>query len=110
MRVDEKAVMLRRAAQHAESAARVLRDAQTEYERVRSLPVDGEALKPVAQHYRKRAVGYSIERLVLEAREYSTWLAQKCHNAGTGAAADSGEAVICALLDELCDRIERDLT
>mgnify|MGYP003435089407 CR=1 FL=1 len=110
MRADEKQVILRRAAGHINSATRTLREAQAEFEKAQALPIDGEQLKPVAPHYRKRAVGFDITRLVLEAREYSTWLAQKCHNAGTGAASDSGEAVICALLDELGNRIERDLT
>lgn len=110
MRADEKQVILRRAAAHVNYASRTLREAQAEFEKAQSLPIDGEPIKPVAPHYRKRAVGFTMDRLVLEAREYSTWLAQKCHNAGSGAASDSGEAVICALLDELCDRIERDLT
>lgn len=110
MRAEEKQVILRRAAQHAEDAGIVLRAAQAEYQRVRALPIDGEALKPVAPGYRRRLEGYGLDRVIREAREYSLWLAQKCHNAGTGAASDSGEAVICALLDELCNRIERDLT
>jgi 4-aminobutyrate aminotransferase-like enzyme len=59
---------------------------------------------PVGQAYEKPLSRASTAALLKEAASYEDWLAKKTRSQGTGAACDSGEAKICAILREFIRR------
>lgn len=61
-------------------------------------------LAQVAPSYREKLDAMTPEELQSEASSYAEWLANKTRASGPGAAWDSGEAKICAILDQFVKR------
>ena len=60
----------------------------------------------VGQCFAAPLAASSLDELITQARDNAKWLASKCIHGGPGAAADSCEARIVVLLNELCTRLE----
>jgi len=107
VRVEEKKAIVRRAEAQVSALERTLNEARQELQAALALKVTQETLPAVAMGYRKFLATAAEGEVLQAAKEYSFWLAEKCHCRGPGAAADSGEARVCALLDELSLRLRR---
>lgn len=81
-------------------------EARVELATILATPPDRTEPKPVAPHYRAQLATLPSGVVIKDARSYSRWLADKVRATGPGSACDSGEAKICALLDELVARLE----